>query len=238
MGRFWSVLQAQADDLISLVYPRLCLACRQPLLRNEKHLCMLCRYELPETGYHKDTGNRVARHFWGRVRLEAAASLYTFGSGSKVQKLIHALKYENRPEIGDMLGAYYGLQLRRSAPYSTARLIVPVPLHPLKEHRRGYNQAARFARGLSETMGIRAGTRALERISFTETQTRKNREQRWENVRSVFRVKDAGQIRDTRILLVDDVVTTGSTLEACARALLDAGARGVMVATIACAAHL
>lgn len=238
MGTFWSVLQAQAEDLISLVYPRLCLACRKPLLRNERHLCVLCRYELPETGYHLESDNRVARHFWGRVRLEAAASLYTFESGSKVQKLIHALKYENRPEIGDMLGVYYGLQLRNSNPYSSARLIVPVPLHPLKEHRRGYNQAARFARGLAESMGIRAGIRVLERINFTETQTRKNRQQRWENVRSVFRVKDVQRIRDNRILLVDDVVTTGSTIEACARELLEAGARGVMVASIACASHI
>ncbi len=237
MGRFWSVLQAQADDLISLVYPRLCLACRRPLLRHEKYLCLLCRYELPETGYHLDAGNRVARHFWGRVRIEAAASLYRFSSGSKVQKLIHALKYENRPEIGDMLGAYYGQQLRDTAPWASARVVVPVPLHPLKEHRRGYNQSARFARGLSQSMGIALRTRALERISFTETQTRKNRQERWENVRSVFRVKDPLSIRGSGILLADDVVTTGSTLEACARALLDAGAGRVMVVTIASASH-
>ncbi len=237
MRKFWSVLQAQADDLLSLVYPRLCLACRRPLLRNERLLCMLCRFELPETGYHLRADNRVARHFWGRVHIEAAASLYRFGSGSGVQKLIHALKYEKRPEIGDMLGAYYGQQLRDAVPYASARVIVPVPLHPRKEHRRGYNQSACFARGLAQSMGIRTNPRGLERISYTETQTRKNRQERWENVRSVFRVKDPGQIRGSRILLVDDVVTTGSTLEACARALREAGARSICIATIACAAR-
>ncbi len=238
MALSWKNILQDLDDLVSLVYPRLCPSCGSSLLRNERFICLPCRYELPETNYHCDPENRVARHFWGRVPLSGAASLYTFATGSNVQKLIHALKYENKPEIGEVLGMYYGLQLKSAPPFMHANLIVPVPLHPRKEHKRGYNQAARFANGLSQGMGIKAAKHILKRVNFTETQTRKNRMERWENVRSVFQLGERLFRPDCHILLVDDVVTTGATLEACARTLLEAGCREVSVATIACAAHL
>lgn len=200
-------------------------------------MCLLCKYDLPETNYHLDPENPVFRHFWGRVRMEHGAALYLFTSGSRVQHLLHALKYKNRPEVGVMLGHYYGTLLSQTAPFSQVDVIVPVPLHKKKEHLRGYNQSAKFATGLSATMQAKASNNALQRIAFTGTQTKKSRLERWENVKRVFEVQYPLAIKGKKVLLVDDVVTTGSTLEACAHQLLTTGAASVCVATIACASH-
>lgn len=226
------------ESFISLVYPRLCLSCQRPLMKNEELMCMLCKYDLPETNYHLDPENPVAKHFWGRIPIAHAAALYVFTGGSRVQELMHAFKYNNRPEVGIMLGKYYGMQLKDATPFSDTDVIVPVPLHPKKQHKRGYNQSAKFATGLAQGMHTQAANYAMTRISFTETQTRKNRQERWENVKKVFQVAQPLAIKDKNVLLVDDVVTTGSTLEACAQKIREAGARQISIATIACASTL
>ncbi len=224
-----------ADDFISLFYPNLCAACRRALVKGESDICLMCQFELPETGFHTDPNNHVVIIFRGRVQLEHATALYFFGHKSKVQQLMHQLKYKDRPQIGLAIGRYYGRKLKNTPPYNTVDCIMPVPLHPRKEHRRGYNQSALFARGLSESMGVPAYSRGLIRLTDTDTQTRKTRIARWDNVDKVFAVSRPRALEGKHVLLVDDVITTGATLEACAQRLLAIPGVQVSVATIATA---
>lgn len=223
------------NDFVALFYPEWCAACHLPLVKGESLLCTGCKMTLPETKFHLDPDNHVARHFYGRVQLQGATALYFFRKGSRVQTMIHHLKYHDRPEIGVAIGQYYGYQLMKASPFDTVDCIIPVPLHPKKEHKRGYNQAAQFARGLSLAMEVPYYKKYLIRRSFTSTQTRKSRIERWQNVGEVFSLHQPRLLEGKHILLVDDVVTTGATLEACALKLLQIPGVEVSVATIATA---
>jgi ComF family protein len=192
---------------------------------------------LPKTWFHNDPDNPLNKVFWGRVQLEAVASYVYFQKGSTVQHLLHQLKYKDRPGIGVKLGKWYGLELKQADIFREAELIIPVPLHPRKLQKRGYNQSEAFADGLVSVMGIRPENRCLYRKVYSQTQTRKTRFDRWENVENIFAVKYPDRIRGRHILLVDDVLTTGATLEACAQALLEVPGVKVSVATIAYASY-
>ncbi len=224
-------------DFLGLIYPRLCLACREPLVTGETHLCTGCRAELPYTDYHllPPDQNPLGRRFWGKLPIRHALSYLRFVRHGRVQHLLHELKYQGQRDVGTALGQLYGFDLSAAGLAANFDLIVPVPLHPRKLARRGYNQAAAFATGLAESMQVLASNHALRRTTNTNTQTRKNRAQRWENVATVFEVDDPAAILGRRVLLVDDVLTTGATLEACGAVLLAAGASEVSIATIACA---
>lgn len=224
------------DDLVSLVYPHICMSCGKTLLKNEDCICTYCRYHLPRTNYHTIPGNPVMKIFWGRVDVQAAASFFLFTKGGAVQELVHQLKYNGQKGVGSVLGRMYGSELKEAPVFSGADIIVPVPLHPDKLRKRGYNQCDYFAEGLSETLGIPADTRNFHRAVATESQTRKSRFDRWKNVETVFRAHNPGQLENKHILLVDDVITTGATLEACAQQLLAIPGTRVSIATIACAA--
>ncbi len=223
------------DDLLWLMYPELCASCEKPLNTGEKCLCTGCRFHLPKTNFHLEKVNPVVKHFWGKVNVAAAASYYLFTKGEKVQHLIHLLKYRKRKDVGVFIGELYGYDLRKSPEFSTIDVIVPVPLHPKKFRKRGYNQSECFAEGLSKSMKVTFDTKSLRRNSETQTQTRKHRFERFENVDRVFAVSDPEQITGKHILLVDDVITTGSTLVACAEALLEIPGTKVSIVTIACA---
>ena len=229
------IITELADDLLSLVYPRHCLGCGDSLVRGEDIICLTCRYHLPETNFHKDPENTVFRIFWGRANVEHATSLFFFAKGTRIQHLMHQLKYRDRPEVGVLLGRYYGHQLKDCPLYNTVECIVPVPLHPRKEHKRGYNQSAKFAHGLAETMNIPCYPRAMVRNLDTSTQTKKNRIERVDNVERVFDIPNPTKLAGKHVLLVDDVVTTGATLEACANLLLEVPGTRVSLATIATA---
>lgn len=222
-------------DFISLVFPRTCEACGNTLHKHEQYICNYCLVHLPRTDFHLHLENPVARLFWGRVRLRYATAMLYFHKGNRVQQLIHKLKYKGRQEIGVHLGRMYGQQLRQSPAFSTAEVVIPVPLHPAKQRKRGYNQSEAFARGLAQAMDIRLDTRSLIRKTATTTQTRKSRFLRWENVKEVFEVHPSESLSGKHILLVDDVITTGATLEACAQELLQCEQATVSIATIACA---
>ncbi len=226
-------IREAAGDVFCLFYPNLCTGCGQPLLRGESVICALCRFHLPKTYFHNDPDNPLARAFWGRVMLEAAASYVYFQKGGIIQQLLHQLKYKNRPEIAVQLGMCYGAELNLADHFRDCGLIIPVPLHPAKQRKRGYNQSLVFAEGLAMRMKARPETRCLYRRVDSKTQTRKARYDRWENVENIFAVKNPERLRDMHILLVDDVVTTGATLEACAQALLEIPGIKVSVATIA-----
>lgn len=222
-------------DFVNLLYPRVCPCCGQNLFKQENLICTRCLYHIPKTNFHHFNDNPVARQFWGRVNVENATSYYFFYKGSKFQVLIHNMKYRGQKEIGYELGKIFGSELMSSSAYREIDLVVPVPLHVRKQRKRGYNQSEWIARGIAERMEKPIDTRALYRAIESETQTRKTRYERWKNVENIFKLKTADALKDKHILLVDDVVTTGSTLEACARVLLTIENTKVSIATLAMA---
>ncbi|SNC76773.1 comF family protein [Hymenobacter gelipurpurascens] len=230
-------IPALLADFVSLVFPRVCLACEDPLARGENHICTSCRAQLPYTDYHKlpPAENPLARRFWGRLPIKHALSYVRFLRRGRVQHLLHQLKYQGQQDVGRVLGRWFGQELTEAGFQAEFDLIVPVPLHARKLAQRGYNQADSFAEGLSTGLGLPWHASALRRTAHTTSQTRKNRLQRWQNVASVFEVADVAAVQGQRVLLVDDVLTTGATLEACAAVLLAAGASEVSIATIATA---
>ncbi len=222
-------------DFISLFYPDTCLACGFNLKRQEEVLCTSCMYQLPKTGFHKQHLNPVHELFWGKQQLYAATAMFFFHKKSKVQHLIHQLKYKGKQEIGVFLGQVYGAELQSEALFADVDFIVPVPLHPSKLKKRGYNQSETFAKGLSETMKATMNTTNLLRTTATETQTRKSRIERWKNVQSVFTISDEEMFKNKHILLVDDVITTGSTMEGCIERMKNIEGIRISVAAIAVA---
>jgi len=233
--RLLSLTTEYFNDFVGLLFPNHCEACEQPLGKGEDIICLFCLYELPQTGYHKEPENPVEKLFWGRVEVARAASLYFFHGKTRVQHLLHKLKYHGKKEIGHKLGRIYGETLKESDFASGIELIAPVPLHEKKKRKRGYNQSDFFAMGLSESLGIEWSPEILSRTIYTETQTGKTKFERWGNVGEVFELKDKGNVAGRHVLLVDDVITTGATLEACTHALLQSPGVKVSIATIAVA---
>ncbi|MGN7990552.1 ComF family protein [Pedobacter sp. 22226] len=221
------------DDLFGLLFPNLCNACGVSLYQSEHLICTKCLYDLPFTDYHQHAENRVAKQLWGRVPLHAAMAMLYFRKGAKVQNLIHNLKYNGRTDVGVLLGNMLGEKLKMSLLYKDVDLIIPVPLHRKKYKHRGYNQCTFIAEGIAERMETGFSEENLVRNNATESQTKKSRYNRYENMQNVFEVHDQAYIAGKHILLVDDVITTGATLEACANELLNSGAAKVSIAALA-----
>ena len=226
-------------DFLSMLYPETCAACGKSLQHQEELLCLFCEHELPQTDYHlTPKENPIAKKFWGRVELENVAAFYFFSKGSKVQRLVHALKYKSRQDIGIKVGEMYGEILAQNADFQQVNSIIPIPLHPTKLARRGYNQSEALGQGLANSMDIPLDTTSLVRNAFTETQTRKTRFDRWENVEHIFKLEQFPLLENKHILLVDDVITSGSTIEAAARPILKLPNAKVSVVSMACALDL
>jgi ComF family protein len=227
------LLRSYLADFISLLFPQLCPACGESLVAAEDVLCTDCRYNLPFTNFHLQPDNIVARQFWGKIDIEAAYSLYYFAKGGKVQNLMHHFKYSGMHRIGNILGCIAGDQLKQNNKFSTADYIIPVPLHKSRLKQRGYNQSKCFAEGLAEKLPGEVNDNNLVRVRATETQTHKSRFLRFENMQDVFEVALPEVLSNKHVLLVDDVVTTGSTLEACSIELLKIPGLKLSIATIA-----
>jgi ComF family protein len=193
-----------------------------------------CIYHLPRTNYWKEAGNAIEQLFWGKVRIEHACALFFFGKGSRYRNLLHKLKYNGKTEIGVEMGRRLGMELKNAPLYQTIQTIIPVPLHPKKQRKRGYNQSEQIARGIAEVTGWSIDNKSVTRKIFTDTQTRKTRLERWKNVAEVFTVTQAEALTGKHVLLVDDVITTGATIEACAQQLLHIDNCKVSVAALAC----
>jgi len=221
------------DDFISLLFPRLCYGCGNYLMRNEKLICTECYIQIPRTNFHLKPDNPVSQLFWGRCLIEQAAAFSFYTRDSRIRKLIHQLKYKGIREVGPELGRIYARILKSSGFLNDIDLIIPVPLHPSKKRQRGFNQSDLISLGISEVSGIPMESGLLVRKTVTKTQTRKTRYDRWTNVEDIFRVTDQIRIRNRHLLLVDDVITTGSTLEACASELLKVENVKVSVAALA-----
>ncbi len=225
------------EDLLSLVYPRLCLSCQYNTPPPDEHLCISCKATLPEAHFHELKENQFTDRFWGRVPLESAAALYLFTKESRVQNLLHQLKYNGKKEIGLILGEQFGVSLKHSPYFAGVQVIVPVPLHPKKLRTRGYNQSEYFAKGLSIAMKAPALANGLRRVVHAQSQTRKSREERLMNIRDAFAVNMPDALRGKHVLLVDDVLTTGATLETCAMEILKVPDVKLSMATIAMAIY-
>ena len=198
-------------------------------------LCLKCINELPHTGFAPFINNPVEKYFLGRIPLAAAHSEFYFSKGSLIQQLIHQLKYKNNPGIGAYLGELMGFSLLKADRFKNIDALIPLPLFAYREQQRGYNQAAIICQGLSAILNIPTLIGNVTRERFTETQTRKHRTERWENVHESFAVKNAGALKNKHLLLVDDVVTTGATLEACGAVILQATNARLSIATLALA---
>ena len=210
------------DSVLHLLFPHVCTGCGSDILSESSVLCMRCIDAMPETNFELHAGNPVEKLFWGRIQLNAGTAQFYFTKESLMQHLMHQFKYKGNKELGLQLGRLMGEQLLKSGNYNVDALI-PLPLFPAKEKRRGYNQASLLCKGMSEVMNIPVLTNVVTRPEHTETQTKKGRIERWKNVEGKFVVADANAIQDKHLLLVDDVVTTGATLEACGMTLLNAG---------------
>ena len=208
------------SDIKELLFPRYCKVCGQRLMLSEQHLCLGCLLDLPRTHYERNPNNRLMQHFmeWPEV-VRATAYFYYYKEG-KYSGLIHHLKYHDHPKVGTYLGRLAANELQASGFFEGIDFIVPVPLSKKKLRKRGYNQCDYIARGISEITGIPTCTDSIERSIDTDTQTHKNRMERWKNTEGIFRVTHPEELKGKHILLVDDVATTGATLHACIATLL------------------
>ena len=220
-------------DFVSLLFPELCAACRETLMANEHLICTACRYNLPFTNFHLQADNIVARQFWGKIPLEAAYAMCYFTKGGSIQNLMHQFKYKGMQQIGNLLGNMAGDQLNKNPIFASVDMVIPVPLHKTRMRQRGYNQSACFAEGLAQKLPAVVEVDNLVRKTATETQTHRSRFARFENMQEVFAVINPERLINKHVLLVDDIVTTGSTLEACAVQLLKIPGLKLSIATIA-----
>lgn len=206
-------------QFIRLFFPKNCEACGRGLLKKEDFLCTQCLYDIPRTKFHEKEDNALNRLFYGITNIKYSTAFYFFKKGSKFRALIHKLKYNNQKELGFELGIMLGNEIKDSF-FEEADMIIPVPLHPAKKRKRGYNQSDLIAEGLSESFKKEYRNDILIRAVYTETQTKKTLEERRKNVNSAFKVNLPEEIKGKHILLIDDVVTTGSTLTSCANELI------------------
>lgn len=209
------------DSLLHLLFPHVCIGCGSDTLDVTSELCLRCIETLPETNFEKYPDNPVHKLFWGRLQLQNATAQFYFTKESLMQHLMHQFKYKGNKELGLQLGRIMGLQLTAAGRFRPDAL-VPLPLFPSKERKRGFNQASVLCEGIREIMKIPVLHNAVCRPQHTETQTKKGRVERWKNMEGKFELKEKGLINDKHLLLVDDVVTTGATLESCGLALLSA----------------
>lgn len=221
------------NDFLSMIFPRVCNACGNSLFKGEEVICTFCTYHLPKTGFYHRPDNPVAKVFWGKVPLHAASAYYYFYKGNRVQQLIHRLKYKGGIDVGLKIGNLFGQELIKSPLYMDIQVVIPVPLHPSRIMKRGYNQSDYIAKGIAEAMGIHTETNILQRKQKTETQTKKKRFHRFENMKSVFEINRDNKSSALHFLLVDDVITTGSTLASCAEELLKIPGASVSVGALA-----
>ena len=222
------------NDFLSLIYPRVCPGCREGLMKNEKCICIGCLIELVNNQDCKYHANFVSKILWGRIKFDAAISLCSFSKESKIQKLIYALKYDNQPLIGEVLGVELGKEILKNSVIKGVNMIIPVPLHKKRERKRGYNQSYFIAKGVSKVLKAPINVNVLIKGTYKTSQTNKNRYHRWLNSNDTF-LKGCSDydLENKHILIVDDVITTGATIENCVSVLKDIKGLKVSIATIA-----
>lgn len=222
-----------ANGLMQLFFPHTCAACGSDVLNEETALCMQCLHQLPVTNFNLHANNPVEKIFWGKLSITAATSYCHFTKQSLIQNILHQAKYKNNQQAAIFMGNLLGTSLIQSNRFNTIDAIVPLPLFAARLKKRGYNQATLISKGIAAQTGKPIIETAVTRLSATETQTHKNRVERWQNMQGRFMVTNAAVLENKHILLVDDVVTTGATLEACGQELLTIKGTQLSIATIA-----
>ena len=222
-----------SNGLTQLFFPHTCAGCGSDLLGNDNLICLQCLANLPETNFAQHANNPVEKIFWGRVPVTAAMTGFYFSKHAIIQILIHQLKYKGNKAMGVFLGNRIGLQLNESTRFNKIDALIPLPLFPDKQKRRGYNQASIIAEGISEIIDVPVWNNIITRKIYTDTQTHKGRIDRWHNVKESFSLLNEGAIQNKHVLLVDDVITTGATTEACGAVLLSAKNVQLSIAALA-----
>ena len=201
-----------------LLFPHCCAGCGSDVIRKESSICARCLHQLPETFFHQLQNNPVEQLFWGRIPVQAAMAAYYFTNDSLLQTLLHELKYRGNQEVGIQLGQLMGVKIKESSRFNPD-VLIPVPLHPKKKRERGYNQSELLCTGIASVLKIPVETDFLIKSQRTSSQTKKGRIERWENVDQSFTRNPNYSLSGNKIMLVDDVLTTGATLEACGQIL-------------------
>lgn len=226
--------QQQIKHLVSainsVIFPELCLNCHNSLKANQKHLCLSCEINLPfENSSHLET------IFWGRVKIENSITLLEFKKGNVTQKILHHIKYKGKKKLAQIFGNKLGDKINSTIWKNDIDVVIPIPLHHKKQLKRGYNQAFEIAKGIEERTGIAIANENLKRLTHTITQTSKSKFERWENVRRIFEVQNPSELEGKHILLVDDAITTGATLESALHSLNEIPNCRLSIATLAVA---
>ena len=222
-------------NLLNLFFPKVCYACSNLLLDNEKHICTTCRHDLPVTNFHFEDTKAIKKVLYGRVKLELGTSLLKFEKKGIVQHLLHNLKYKGHETIGKVLGEWLGNELKTIEAYNTIDIVIPVPLHKRKLRKRGYNQVKLFGLEIAKALEVEYVDTVLLKTTATKTQVFKKRIARWDNSNEVFTIENKSLVEGKHILLVDDIITTGATIEACSNVLNKAENIKISVATMAIA---
>ena len=231
------LLKEIKDSLLHLAFPHVCEGCGTDNLQLEHLLCLRCSSSLPSTNFHLHANNPIEKIFWGRIPLTCATAQYYFTKESLMQHLMHQFKYKGNEEVGLFLGKLMGWAMKESNRFTNIDALIPLPLHKSKEHKRGYNQAAVLCEGISSVTNKPVWKDVVARPEQTETQTKKHRVERWQNMEGKFLLVNEPAIEDKHVLLVDDVVTTGATLEACGSELLKAKNLQLSIATLCFSFH-
>ncbi|MFD2563345.1 ComF family protein [Aquimarina rubra] len=221
------------SDLAYLFYPIYCAACDNPLYKNERILCTSCRHKLPLGNFHKVNAKKIEKVFYGRAKIENATSLLVFEKGGLVQNLIHNLKYRGREEIGKELGIWLGNEMFQSADYQNIEAVIPVPLHSRRLRERGFNQVEKFGKEIAEKLDAEYIDFVLKKNSYNQKQSKNSRLTRWINTSETFGLQNESLLENKHILIVDDIVTTGATLEACIEVLKSIPGIKISIATMA-----
>ena len=222
-------------NLLNLFFPMVCLACDNQLEANELHICTFCRHELPLANFESTINNEVTKRLYGRVQLEHASALLWFSKKGLVQHLIHNLKYKGHEAVGEFLGKWLGEELTKQEGFKTVDVVIPVPLHSKRLRQRGFNQVHKFGKELANALGCGFNTQILQKTKATKTQVFKDRIKRWVNDDTLFVVTEYESLKGKHILLVDDIITTGATIETCVAALSKIEGVTISVATMAIA---
>lgn len=226
-------LKGYINNFAHLIFPHFCEGCGSNALSTKHILCAACRADLPETGFSFIEENIVEKRFYGRLKPNAATAAFYFTQQSLMQHLMHQLKYKSNKQVGVYLGNLLGQQLQASNRFNTVDVIIPLPLNPKREFKRGYNQATMIAKGVAEVLDKPIEEKAVIRTIFTSTQTKQDRVHRFENMDGVFAVQNAEYIKNKHILLIDDIITTGATIEACANVIIQQNCKAISIASVA-----
>ena len=221
--------------LVNLFFPKVCYACLNLLNDNEDTICLDCRHDLPITNFHFDDSDSVAKALYGRAKIENGTALFRFEKKGNVQQLIHNLKYRGHENIGFLLGNWLGGELKSIEKYNTIDIVIPVPLHKKKLKTRGFNQVDKFGQQIAEALNADYIDNVLLKLTNTKTQSKKGRLSRWVNSEELFAIQNISTIENKHILLVDDIITTGATLEACISVLNETKNIKISIATMAIA---